>query len=89
MEDEPDDKERIFSVDLRARNAVRTVSVGNGGPDEILIEGTLGMLEKASFGEGVVLELVGTKGILRVDLTREETLAMPRTANPGEGDEQR
>jgi hypothetical protein len=89
MEHESNRKERIFSVDLKRRSAIRTVSLGDGGREEILIEGTLGTLESLSFGEGVVLQLAGTEGILRVDLTREEALATRGSARPGEGGEQK
>lgn len=71
------DKERVFSVDLESKKAVGTASVGNGRSDGVLIEGTLGMLKNASFLEGLVLEVVGTEGVLRVDLTREELLSDP------------
>jgi len=72
--------ERIFSVDLKSRKAVKTASLGNGGGNGVAIEGTLGTLERASFLEGVVLEIVGTFGVLRVDLSREELLGNSRTA---------
>ena len=36
------------------------------------MEGTLGSLEKAMFVEDSVLELVGTAGTLRVDLSMED-----------------
>ena len=45
----------------------------------MLIEGTLGTLKHANFLDGVVLEVAGEKGVLRVDLAREEL------GNPREG----
>ena len=38
----------------------------------ILMEGTIGTLKQAGFVEDAVLELVGTNGVLRVDLSRED-----------------
>jgi hypothetical protein len=40
------------------------------------MEGTIGALKYAEFVEDTVLELVGTGGVLRVDLSRED-LAKP------------
>jgi hypothetical protein len=41
-----------------------------------MMEGTIGALKHAEFVEDAVLELVGTNGVLRVDLSRED-LAKP------------
>jgi hypothetical protein len=70
-------KERVFSVDLKSRSAIKTVSLGNGWRDGVLIEGALGTLQSVGFLEGMILELIGTNGVLRVDLTREELLTNP------------
>ena len=66
---EPD---RAFSVDLKSSSAVRRASIGNGEVGAVAIEGTLGAFKRAAFLEGTVLEIVGTAGILRVDLAKEE-----------------
>jgi len=80
-------KERVFSVDLKSKTAVRTASVGKGRSEGVLIEGTLGMLKNVGFLEGLVLELVGTHGVLRVDLTREELLSDSFKMPVEQGDE--
>lgn len=64
--------ERFFSLDLKSRNAVRAASIGNGNGDRVTMEGTIGALERAGFVEDTVLELEGTEGILRVDLSKED-----------------
>jgi hypothetical protein len=50
---------------------VKSVAVPNGAKG-VLIEGTLGNLKRADFIDGVVLEVTGKNGVLRVDLAREE-----------------
>jgi hypothetical protein len=67
---------RVFSLDLKSKNSVRSASFGNGKGDRVTIEGTIGALEHAEFVDDAVLELAGTKGVLRVDLSRED-LARP------------
>jgi hypothetical protein len=69
------DKGRVFTVDLASGSAIRAASLGNGTPGRVLIEGTLGRLKHVGFLEEAVLEVTGTEGILRLDLTREELSA--------------
>jgi len=38
----------------------------------VLIEGTIGELLRATFVEGVVLEVVGKNGVLRLDLREDD-----------------
>ncbi len=65
-------KGRIFTVELRSRQALRNASLSDGRRDPVLIEGTLGILRSASFLDGTVLEVVGTEGVLRLDLSKDE-----------------
>ena len=67
-----DKKGRVFTVELKTRRALKNASLDEGDQDGVQIEGTLGALIGASFRDGVVLEVSGTQGVLRVDLTREE-----------------
>jgi len=69
---------RGFTIELKSRSHVKSVAVPNGAKG-VLIEGTLGTLKHADFLDGVVLEVVGVDGVLRVDLAREEL------GNPREG----
>ena len=62
------DKERVFSVELKSKNSLKNVTLVNGSSDSVLIEGTIGELVQATFAEGVVLEVEGEKGVLRLDL---------------------
>ena len=65
-------KERVFSVELKSKKHVKNFTLTNGSTDPALIEGTLGELVQATFKEGLILEVVGTKGVLRIDLGEDE-----------------
>lgn len=52
------------------------MSVSNESHDRVLFEGDLGRLQKLSMIEGVVLEVKGAHGILRIDLSEEELRKM-------------
>jgi hypothetical protein len=65
-------KERVFSIELQSRKDLRNVSLANGSHDGALVEGTLGELVRVSFIEGVILEVVGKRGVLRIDLDEDE-----------------
>ena len=65
-------KERVFSVELKSRRNLKNVTLPNGSSDSVLVEGTIGELVQATFAEGIILEVVGKNGILRIDLRRDE-----------------
>lgn len=60
-------KEHAFSIELKSKNSLKNVTLVNGSGDSV-IEGTIGELVQATFAEGVVLKVVGTNGVLRLDL---------------------
>jgi hypothetical protein len=62
---------RVFSVELDSGDDLLKVNVPNRS-QRIMVEGTIGALKHAGFVEDTVLELVGTDGILRVDLSRDD-----------------
>ncbi len=66
------DKERVFSVELKTKNSLKNVTLVNSSCGSVLLEGTIGELVQATFAEGVVLEVVGTNGVLRLDLAEGE-----------------
>ena len=66
------ENERFFSVELNSKAHLKNVTLTNGSKDSALIEGTLGELVKATFAEGVILEVVGTKGTFRINLAQNE-----------------
>jgi len=71
-------KERFFSVELKSKNDLKNITLVNGSNDSVLVEGTIGELVQATFAEGVVLEVLGKNGVLRLDLGEDE---IKRTSN--------
>jgi len=64
--------ERFFSVELRSKSNLKNVALTNGSNELVLIEGTIGRFERAEFAEGVVLQVVGKQGVLRIDLSEND-----------------
>jgi hypothetical protein len=64
--------ERSFSIELRSKGDLKNVSLADGSDDRVLVEGSLGELVQATFAEGIVLEVVGRNGVLRMDLAETD-----------------
>ena len=67
-------KERVFSVELKSKQNLKSITLTNGASDSVLVEGNIGELVQARFTEGIILEVVGKNGVLRIDLCEEEIL---------------
>ena len=67
-----ENKERVFSVELKSKTHLKNVTLTNGKNENVLVEGTIGTLLQATFEEGIILEVIGSKGILRLDLSPDE-----------------
>jgi hypothetical protein len=63
---------RFFSVELKSKTDLKNVALTNGSSDSVLLEGTIGELIQVRFVEGIILEVIGNNGVLRVDLREEE-----------------
>lgn len=72
MENKIQDNERFFSVELKSKAHLKNVTLTNGSTDSALLEGTLGELIQASFAEDEILEVIGKKGVLRINLSQNE-----------------
>ena len=64
--------ERFFSVELKSKANLKNITVSNGSHENVLVEGTIGQLQRAEFVEGIILEVVGDKGVLRINLNQDE-----------------
>ena len=67
-------KERFFSIELSTKHQIKNMTITEDHKEMALIEGTIGNLIQATFTEGIVLEVVGTKGTLRLDLQAKELI---------------
>jgi len=72
MDNKSNDKERVFSVELNSKRNLKNVTLTNGSSDSVLLEGTIGEFVQATFAEGIILEVVGKSGTLRIDLGENE-----------------
>jgi hypothetical protein len=72
MKKESQNDERFFSVELKSKTSLKNVTIANGSSDSVLVEGTIGKLLEAAFVEDIILEVVGEKGVLRINLEQKE-----------------
>ena len=70
-------RERVFSVDLKSSDAIKSAALVNSRTNGVMLEGSIGVLEHAKFVENTVLEVAGSRGVLRVDLTMEDLAKNP------------
>ena len=68
---ENENGERGFAIELTS-NKYRRSTLSTDVYDGVLIEGTLGTLQRATFVEPEILEVKGSRGVLRVNLRRSE-----------------
>ena len=61
-----------FSIELKSKEFLKRVAIPTEAGDNVLIEGFLGELKEIDLVEGVMLEIKGANGILRMDLKEEE-----------------
>ena len=71
--------ERMFTIELKSKGEVKSVSLD--GDEKVLIEGSIGSLIRAQFLEDLVLEVIGSDGVLRMDLAMRD---LERSVGPGE-----
>lgn len=61
-----------FSVELKAKRHVRSISLTNAEREGVLLEGTIGEIEELDILEGAVLQIKGTHGTIMVDLSEKK-----------------
>jgi len=75
------DLEHSFSVEMKSKRHVKSISISDETHDRVLFEGSLGELLELSLVEGDVLEFIGVNGVLRVGLTEEQLRKALRVAS--------
>ena len=68
--------EHTFSVEMKSKKHVKHISMSDERHERVLFEGSLGELEELSLTEGAVLEVRGSNGALRIDLSEGELRKM-------------
>ena len=64
--------EHSFSVEMRSKDAVKTLSFMEKENGNFFFEGFLGKLKTISMVEDVMLEIEGQNGIIKLDITSYE-----------------
>jgi hypothetical protein len=65
-------EEHSFSIEMKSEHCVRRMSFLDKENGHVFFEGFLGELKNVSLVEGLMLEIEGTNGVLRVDITEKE-----------------
>ena len=66
-----ENRDKSFSIELHSKTHLKTIKLVNECAS-VLIEGTIGQLQQAKFVENILLEVTGSKGVLRIDLTPDQ-----------------
>ncbi len=81
--------DRDFSVELKSSEHLTQLSTSNSSNGGVLIEGTLGKLQHATFIEATILEVKGDCGVLRLNVKKNEiTNTEEPTENKATAEEQ-
>jgi hypothetical protein len=65
-------EEHSFSIEMKTEGAVRKMSFFDREDAQVFFEGSLGALRNINMVEGVMLEIEGANGILKLDITQKE-----------------
>jgi hypothetical protein len=65
-------EERGFSLELNSKEHVKRFTILDGAGSRVLVEGFLGVLQQITLVEGLMLEVKGSNGVLRMDMTEDE-----------------
>jgi hypothetical protein len=65
-----------FSVELKSKKHVTSISLSDNEREGVLFEGVLGELEEIGIMEEAILLIHGSHGTLRLDITKEELRQM-------------
>ncbi len=60
-----------FSAVLDSKKQVKNITLTDDVHQKVFFEADIGQLEQVKFTEGLLLEVIGTKGVLRIDLPVE------------------
>lgn len=65
-------EEHSFSVEMKTEDAVKKMSFLDKENGQVFFEGYLGKLKNINVIEGVMLEIEGANGTLKIDITQKE-----------------
>jgi len=67
-------EERSFSIELKNKQNLKNITLNSSSTENVLLEGTIGELKTASFVSEDILEVVGSQGVLRVNVAKQEIM---------------
>jgi hypothetical protein len=76
-------EEHSFSIEMKSEHCVRRMSFLDKEDFAVFFEGFLGELQNVAMVEGVMLEIEGRNGVLKLDITQRE---MEKCLNPKKAD---
>jgi len=62
---------QTFSATLDSKEQIKNISLTEDLYQKVFIEADLGKLKQVKLTEGLLLEIVGSKGVLRIDMPVE------------------
>jgi len=65
-----------FSIVLQSKDGLKRITIPSEGDEEVIIEGNLGELRELDLVENAMLEIKGIKGILRIEVSEGELIAL-------------
>jgi hypothetical protein len=65
-------EEHSFSVEMKSERCVRRMLFLDKEHGRVFFEGCLGKLKNVAMVEGVMLEIEGRNGVLKLDITQQE-----------------
>lgn len=65
-------EEHSFSIEMTSKEFMRNISFQYREKGHIFFEGFLGKLKNVTLVEGVMLEIEGVNGVLKLDITQQE-----------------
>ena len=72
MKENEDKGRHSFSIEMTSKRDIDTISVSNESKAEVMFEGELGGLVQVEFIEGIIMQITGENGVIRIDLTEKE-----------------
>jgi hypothetical protein len=82
-------EEHSFSIELKSEHSVKRMSFLDEENGHVFFEGFLGELKNVSMVEGVMLEIEGINGVLKLDITEQDMEKSFAVKSSEQGGEQR
>ena len=80
--------EHSFSIEMKSEKNVQKMFFAGKEENHVFFEGSLGKLTNIFLVEGMMLQIEGVNGILRLDISEEELLSCFKNKSPLEAKEE-